>query len=582
MGLPEETLARMTLQEKAGQMIQAYWAFVQPQDVIDLALGSVLFNEGATPAVWRGLTESFQDAAKTAKVALLLTATDAVHGVGMMPEATIFPHNAGLGQIEDEELIEELAKITSIEMDAVGLNWNLAPCAAVCQNAGWGRSYESLSSDSNRVARRIAALVRGFQSSGRVLACSKHFAGDGACDRQSGSPLWDRGDNTMDEEGFEDQLAAFTSSIPGVGSMMAAFNRVHGVECHGNRHLLTDRLRYDFGFQGFVISDWDGVARVPGADAEERVSLAVNCGVDMIMATGQHPFDAPGTHATLLACVEKGLITMERIDEAVLRILTAKDSIGLLDFTRPRGPDLDVIGQAEHQRVARKAVKASTLVLKSGALPLTSGREVLVVGTCANNSGRQSGGWTYGWQGNDGNVMGGLSMLEAMEQRVSVSQNMATTKAKVALIVTGERPYSEGVGDTDDVNVPAQDLSLIREAKTKGLKVVLLNLAGRCLCMPEDIHESLDGLVYCPLPGPNADPVIDVLFEDLALRVGGAALSKPWLKTPSKQLLSEELERYYDVGYTLTKVPAPRGWVRPLAFVVLGTAVAVFALSKFP
>ena len=413
-------LARMTLEQKVGQMVQPDIRSVTPDDVRKYRLGSVLNGGGAFPgenkhasvADWVALADRFYDASMdTANGALaipIIWGTDAVHGHNNVIGATLFPHNIGLGAANDPDLMERIGAATAREVAATGLDWTFAPVVAVVRDDRWGRTYESYSEDPEIVRTYADRFVRGLQGApgsrefldpSHVLATAKHFIGDGGT-----ADGVDRGDTAVSEadllrihgQGYVAAIAA------GVQTVMVSYNSWNGLKVHGHQHLLTDVLKKQMGFDGIVVSDWDGVDEVQGC-SKDKCAQAINAGIDMVMV----PTDWRNFLTNTLDQVRAEKIPMARIDDAVTRILRVKYRAGLFERGRPSSRPLankrELIGAPEHRELARQAVRKSLVLLKNerGVLPLRRKSHVLVVGDGADNVSKQSGGWTLTWQGTE-------------------------------------------------------------------------------------------------------------------------------------------------------------------------------------
>jgi beta-glucosidase len=519
----DDLLSRMTLDEKIGQMTQADSGALRAGDVARLRLGSVLSGGSSeapdiTARGWRAFVDAFQKEALTTRLGIpILYGIDAVHGHNNVRGAVIFPHNIGLGATRNPKLIEEVARITALEVSATGMHWTFAPCIAVPQDDRWGRTYEGFGETTELATLLGPAAIRGFQGPdmsrpGRVLATAKHFVGDG------GTALGvDRGNTAGDErtlqqihmEGYRAAIAA------GVGSIMVSYNSWNGQRMHGHRRLLTDVLRGELRFDGLLVSDWDGIDALAG-DRVADVEQAINAGIDMVMA----PNSAPEFIAALTRNVTDGKVSMARIDEAVRRILTTKFRLGL--FERPFGDAslLNTVGSPEHRAVARQAVRESQVLLvnRARALPLDpNAAHIAVGGKAADDIGLQSGGWTISWQGSRGPITPGTTVLAAIRKaapRAKVTHapdGHIARDAKVAVIVIGEEPYAEMKGDRRDLALDPANVAAVRNAKAAGVPVIVVLFSGRPLIL-EPILDQVDALIAAWLPGSEGDGIADVLF----------------------------------------------------------------------
>ena len=519
-----DLLARMTLDEKIGQMTQAdSGSLKDPAEVAQLLLGSVLSGGDSeppdvSPRGWLTMVEAYEKQALTTRLRIpIIYGIDAVHGHGNVRGATIFPHNIGLGCSRNAKLVEEVNRITAREVAATGIHWNFAPCIAVPQDERWGRTYEGFGETPELAVLLGPPAVRGLQGAdlstpGRVLATAKHFVGDGGT--RGGV---DRGDTAGDEAALRAlHMAGYVAAIKaGAGSIMVSFNSWNGEGMHGHKRLLTDVLRGELGFQGLLVSDWNGVDELPG-ERDENVEQAINAGIDMVMA--------PDTYREFITSlkknVEAGRVPLSRIDDAVRRILITKLRLGL--FERPFGEPslLGEVGSAEHRAVARQAVRESQVLLvnRGNVLPLASNlSRIAVAGKAADDIGLQSGGWTISWQGASGPVTDGTTVLEAIRKaapRATVSHvrdGNVPRDSQVAVVVIGEQPYAEMKGDRAELTLDPDDVAAVRNARQAGVPVVVVLFSGRPLIL-EPILNHLDALIAAWLPGTEGDGIADVLF----------------------------------------------------------------------
>ncbi len=535
-----DLVRQMTLDEKIGQMTQPDQQFLKdPADVEALFLGSLLSGGDSDPptnsrADWRTLYERLQGRSLRTRLKIpLLYGVDAVHGHSNVLGAVIFPHNIGLGATRNPRLVEEISRITAKEIRATGINWTFAPCIAVPRDERWGRTYEGFAEDPVLVAQLGAAAVRGLQAGGLqdprgVLACAKHFAGDGGTtwgtgmpDAKSGKryPL-DRGDTRGDEATlrrlFIDPYIPAIQS--GVGSIMVTYNSWDGLKASGHRRLLTDVLKKELGFEGFLISDYDAIDELPG-DYRSDIRESVNAGMDMFMV----PEKYREFITTLKALVEANEVPMTRIDDAVTRILRVKAAMGLLapGWTVRVDPELErEFGSEAHRRVARQAVAESLVLLKNdgGRLPIAGARRIHVAGRNADDIGAQSGGWTITWQGQRGPVTTGTTILEGIRRaagpntQVTFAADGSGAKgADLAIVVVGEDPYAEFLGDRESLVLAEADQKAIAAASQAGVPVVTILISGRPVILGSAL-ESSAAVLAAWLPGSEGDGVADVLF----------------------------------------------------------------------
>jgi beta-glucosidase len=536
-------LARMTPEQKVGQLIQADIATISPDDLRHFPLGSIL-NGGnsapgddklAAPSEWLRLADRFYDASLAGPASAgipLLWGTDAVHGHSNIPGATIFPHNIALGATRDPQLIRRIGEVTALEVRVTGLDWAFAPTIAVAQDARWGRTYESYAQDPQLVRQCAEAMITGLQGSpgtsrfldaAHVLATAKHFLGDG--DTAAGK---DQGDSLVTERELRERDAAgyITAIGAGIQTIMTSYSSWHGLKMHGNRQLLTEVLKGRFGFDGLLIGDWNGHAQLPGCTAGD-CPAAVNAGVDVLMA----PDAWRELHGNLLAQTARGDISAARLDDAVRRVLRVKLRVGLdregRPSARPFAGDFALLGASEHRALARQAVRESLVLLKNRnrLLPLSPRARVLVAGDAADSLARQSGGWTIDWQGTEPNqafahgetIYAGIaSQVRASGGSVSLSANGDfTERPDVAIVVFGERPYAEFAGDVATLEYSPgdkHDLALLRRLQAQDIPVVAVFVSGRPLWVNAELN-ACDAFVAAWLPGPEGGGIADVLFR---------------------------------------------------------------------
>jgi beta-glucosidase len=568
----EDLLSRMTLNEKIGQMVQTERNFANVNAVIaDYFLGSILSGGGSTPgsntvADWVNMYNGMQNAALSTPLKIpIIYGVDAVHGHNNVYGATIFPHNIGLGCTGDSLLVFECARATASEVMATGLNWTFAPCIAVPRNIKWGRTYEGFGETPELQKMMAVAAVTGFQGDsvgtpGRILACAKHYVGDGGTANGT-----DRGNTVIDEAGLREiHLPGYIEAIEaGVGSVMVSFSSWNGALCHGHRYLVTDLLKGELGFEGFVVSDWEAVQYLNN-DFKTAIGMSVNAGIDMFMEPTR-PLEFIDHLRTL---VYAGTVPQSRIDDAVARILAVKFRLGLFEHPYAAMAHADSLGSEAHRAIAREAVRKSLVLLKNNnsLLPLskTEGR-ILVAGSKSHDMGTQCGGWTITWQGGSGPVTTGTTIYNAVKearngQNVVFSASGSTTEeVTLAIVVVGETPYAEGQGDSAKPQLSAADKSVIANVQQLNIPYVILLLSGRPLILDEVIGEA-DALVACWLPGTEAGGIADVLFGDYDFT---GKLSHTWPSSISQEPINwgdatyQPLFPYgYGLSYAQNEVPS--------------------------
>ena len=527
-----DLLGRMTLAEKIGQMTQAERGAVQdPADIAVYGLGSLLSGGGSapasnTPAGWADMTDQFQKVALSGRLGIpLLYGSDAVHGHNNLLGAVLYPHNIGLGATRDQGLVARIARATAEDMAATGVNWTFSPCLCVVRDVRWGRSYESFGERPDLVAR-MSSAVGGYQgqpgSRGRVLATAKHFLGDGGTAYGSSATedyLLDQGDTRLIEAQLRAlHLPPFQAAIQaGVGSVMVSFSSWNGVKMHAQTRLISGVLKGELGFQGFVVSDWAGVDQI-APDYALAVRTAINAGIDMVMV----PNDYRRFVQTLTGEVRAGRVRVERIDDAVTRVLTQKFRFGL--FERPLADRSFAASAllAAHRALAREAARQSLVLLKNDrVLPISSTvKRILVTGSSADDLGRQLGGWSVTWQGKGGRTTSGTTILEGIRARagsgVKVDHLETLTAARargydLGVVVVGETPYAEGQGDISDLSLNTADAQSINTV-CKAVKCLVIVVSGRPLLLTGELP-GIGALVAAWLPGTEGGAgVADAIF----------------------------------------------------------------------
>jgi beta-glucosidase len=503
-------------------------------DIQRYFLGSVLSGGGSDPSPdnsagsWLKLSSEVQSwALKTRLKIPLIYGIDAVHGHNNVDGAVIFPHNIGMGATRNPALVERAARVTAEEVAGTGIRWGFAPCVAIARNERWGRTYESFGESPELVSELGAAEVSGLQGgqpgdSTSVLACAKHFLADGGT--QNGV---DRGNTVCDEATLRKiYLPPYIAAIKaGVGSIMVSYSSWNGRKMHGNQYLLTEVLKGELGFKGFLVSDWAAIDEMSD-DYRRDIETSINAGLDMIMIP-----NGPGQHnsyvqfITLLGeLVKEGRVPQARIDDAVRRILRVKFQMGLFNDPQTDKALTAAIGSSEHRQVARECVEQSLVLLKNvnQTLPLSKSLKRLhVAGAGADDLGIQCGGWTIGWQGSAGQtIRGGTTILAAIRQavapgcKITYSADGANAEgADAVVVVVGEEPYAEMKGDRRDLRLSAKDAAVVTKAKAAGAPIITVLLSGRPLILESALDES-DALLAAWLPGSEGEGVADVLFGD--------------------------------------------------------------------
>ncbi len=567
-----DLLSRMTLDEKIGQMVQAdSGAVANPADVQKYALGAMLSGGNSkppenNPAAWSKMVGEYESwALKTRLKIPLLYGIDAVHGHNDVVGTVIFPHNIGLGATHDPALVEQAERVTALEMAGTGIRWSFAPCIAVAQDERWGRTYESFGQSPGLVSEMAAAAVQGFQGrelsdrNDSVLACAKHFIGDGGTEDGV-----DQGNTVCDEATLRKLfLPPYRAAIrAGVESIMVSYSSWNGTKMHANKYLLTGVLKQELGFNGFLVSDDAGIDQI-SPDYQVAIETAVNAGLDMAMI----PRGPDRTNnyiqfiQDLKASVAEGKVPLTRINDAVSRILRVKFEMGLFEHPYTDDPALTAaIGSVAHRQVARQCVRESLVLLKNEnrVLPLSKTlKHLVVVGEGADDLGMQCGGWTIAWQGGRGEVTtGGTTILAAIRRTVSPATTVTyapdaggITNADAVVAVVGELPYAEGKGNATELGLDPGAAALVAKAKASGAPVITILLSGRPLILGSALDNS-DVFLAAWLPGTEGQGVADVLFGDSKPT---GKLPREWPRT-GDQAAANDLtgEPLFPVGFGLT------------------------------
>lgn len=577
----QDLLARMTLEEKIGQMALVNKnSLKKTEDISKYYLGGVLSGAGAKPSVntaqgWLDMVSAMKNQATKSRLGIpILYGVDANHGHANVLGATVFPHAIGLGASQNSELVKDVAAATAEELKATGVNWSYSPSVDAPKDIRWGRVYEAFSDDPSLDARLGSAYVTGTQTVSAnqpdrsyVLATAKHFLGTGAM-------VWgksnhktfkiDQGKIVVDEQTLANEyLPPYKAVVEaGVSSVMVGLNQWGDKRIIDSNYLLTDKLKKELGFKGFVVSDWYGVYEYSRTSKYQANITTINAGLDMAML----PYNYKAFLADVRKAVQQGSISQSRIDDAVSRILYQKFKAGLFE-SAPDSNSLVNVGSDKHRLLARQAVALSAVLLKNenSLLPLPKNNEhILVAGSGADNVGRQSGGWTVEWQGVDGNWMpGGTSILQGIRQGVSHPNDVdykqdasfATgTKANIAIAVVGEKPYAEGRGDNPNPTLDKADKLIIKRLRALSDKLIIVTISGRPLLMNDEIKQA-DSVIASWLPGSEGDGVADVLFGNQRFT---AKLPLPWPSSLQQIPINfngtttDRTKLLYDRGFGLT------------------------------
>ncbi len=576
----DEILPKLTLEQKVGQVIQADNASVTPEEVKEYRLGSVLSGGNSAPGplpyagtnTWLEMADNYFNASidpEGVEIAIpCIWGIDAVHGHANLSGAIVFPHNVGLGATNNPDLIEEIARITAHELTVSGHDWTFAPTLAVPQDLRWGRSYEGFSERPEIIksyADRIVIGLQGrmqsedFMGPGRVISSAKHFLADGATEKGV-----DQGDALISEEELITIHAAgyYSAISAGVQTVMASFSSWHGRKLHGDKELLTDVLKGQLGFNGFVVGDWNGHGQVPGCTNTD-CPQSLNAGLDMYMA----PDSWKELYKSTLRHVKDGTIPMSRLDDAVRRILRVKIASGIFEkgapSTRENAGNEALLGLPQHREIARQAVRESMVLLKNNknVLPIDPSKKVLVIGDGAHSISKASGGWTLSWQGTghtNEEFPNGESILQGIQKAVNTAGGIVIYDAEgnskeevdIVIAVYGEDPYAEFQGDRENLDfVPnGFDVEKLDEFIANGVPVVSVFLSGRPLWTNPEINRS-DAFVAAWLPGSEGGGIADVLFQTDSSYDFTGKLSFSW---PSTANAADKGAPLFEYGYGLS------------------------------
>ncbi|WUI02036.1 glycoside hydrolase family 3 C-terminal domain-containing protein [Spirillospora sp. NBC_00431] len=525
----DDLLARMSLDDKLGQMTQPERRFITPEEITRHRIGSVLSSGGSAPSPnraesWADMYDGLQRAALAGPLRIpLMYGVDAVHGHNTVVGATIFPHNIGLGASRDPALVRQIGAATAEEMAGTGVDWDFAPCLCVARDDRWGRTYESFG-EVPELPSMMTSLIEGLQGEklggpASVLATAKHFVGDGGTEGGV-----DRGDTKLSEEELRAvHLPPFREAVKrGVGSVMVSYSSWNGLKMHQNRYLVNDVLKRELGFTGFVVSDYNGIDEIDGEAgfSRDEVAAAINAGIDMVMV----PTQWRRFIDYLRDEVKDGDVPMSRIDDANRRILTKKFELGLFERPLADRSFLKTVGGAAHRGLARRAVAESQVLLKNDddVLPLDDDDKIFVAGGSADDIGMQSGGWTITWQGSPGPITPGTTILDGIRKAADTPASIAYSRDgsgvddsyDAAIAVVGEKPYAEYHGDRKgDLGLDPEDLKAIERLRAARVPVIVVLVSGR----PMDIAARLpgwDALVAAWLPGTEGGGVADVLYGE--------------------------------------------------------------------
>lgn len=533
----EDILTRLTLDQKAAQMVQGAVYNVSENMMKKNCYGSILstFGESSLNASeWKNLILKYQKAAMSSEAGIpYIYGNDAVHGVNTCEGTVIFPHNIGIGAANNKELTYQMGLAVANEAKLTGMLWSFSPCLSAAQDPRWGRTYESYSSETGIVTELGISYAKGLNDGG-ILPCAKHFFADGNVlygtgETQDGEKrLIDRGDAQLSDAEIQDSLKVYQAMIDaGVKTIMISHSSLNGIKMHANEKYIS-MLKNDMGFKGFIISDWDSIHNIPGDNLKEQTITAINAGIDMLMEDSQYE----ECRKYIVEAVNEGNISMDRVNDAVRRILTVKDEMGILDdpMMEKVTSEVSSVGSQEYRDLAKTLVEESLVLLKNdnSILPIKKGTKIFVTGPAANDVGVQCGGWTITWLGssdaeNNGHksIPEGKTILDGLNERSNeydltiITDPEKAADADMTLLCLGEKPYAEWKGDSADISITKElglddNANAIDLAKSLGHPTVTCIVAGRNVII-SDYMKQWDGIVMCYLPGSEGDGIANVL-----------------------------------------------------------------------
>jgi beta-glucosidase len=551
----EALLARMTLEEKVGQMTQLEIGMicdgsnqslkVNPakleKAIVKYGVGSILnvSGEALTIDKWHEIIGQIQQAAAKSRLKIpVIYGIDTIHGVNYTQGSTLFPQELGMAATWNPELTLRAAEIAAMETRASGIPWNFSPVLDLGRNPLWPRLYETFGEDPYLAKVLGIAMIRGYEGKNiaakdRVASCLKHYLGYSApLTGRDRTPAW-----IPELYLREYYLPMFQAAVAaGAQTVMVNSGEINGVPVHASRYLLTDVLRTELGFRGTVVSDWEDIKKMVSqhgvaADEKEATRIAINAGIDMSMVPSSYSFSD-----LLIALVKENRVPMTRINEAVRRILKLKYELGLFEAPTPDASLKASLGTAASREVALQAARESLTLLKNtnNLLPLAKGRKVLVTGPAADSLLPLNNGWTYTWQGTNENLypkdrptlLGAIRdkvgarnvdyvQGASLDKEVNIADAArAARNADVAIVCLGEGAYAETPGNIDDLTLSEAQLRLAEAVIATGKPVVLVLAEGR----PRIINRIADGtgaILMAYNPGNEGGQAIaDVLFGD--------------------------------------------------------------------
>jgi beta-glucosidase len=550
---------QMTLEEKVGQMTQITLAVIAKggwantdgtidatllkKAVLDYKVGSILNNTAHALSVetWRNIITQIQDETKNTKLKIpVIYGLDGIHGQTYTLGSTLFPHNLGMAATRNPELAIAVTKVAAKELRASGVRWNFAPVLDIGRQPLWSRFAETYGEDVYIGKTMGASVVKAYEEDGlrnttAVASCMKHFLAYSAS--RTGK---DRTPIYMSEiEMREYYLPQFRAAVKaGASTVMINSTEINGIPVHANKYLLTDVLRKELGFEGVIVTDWEDIKRLhtwhhTASTPREAVVHGINAGIDMSMVPSDFSF-----FDLLVEAVKKGEVKMDRIDDAVKRILLLKMKTGLFENAYPEPASFQNFGKSEYQTLALDVAHEAMTLLKNenNFLPLSKNKKVLVAGPSAQSISALNGAWSYTWQGKEEEwyPADSKTILQTITDKVGEA-NVITTTGKgydnplnfdattltnaaanvdVIVLCIGENAYAESPGNIADLALDSNQQVLAKAAYATGKPVILILTEGRPRFIT-NIEPQAKGILMAYWCGKkSAEAIADVLFGD--------------------------------------------------------------------
>jgi beta-glucosidase len=553
-----ELLSKMSIEEKIGQMTQMTVTSFEgtgKAGVFDMeklregiqkyAIGSILNvpNPGA-PSLkrWNEVIATIQkEATKTRLKIPVLYGIDAIHGSSYTAGATLFPQQIGIAATFNTEIARKGAEISAYETRAASIPWVFSPDLDMPRNPAWSRIWESFGEDAYLSTQMGAAMVNGFEgadvaSKYNVASCMKHYIGYGSTTTGK-----DRTPSIIPERVLRQfDLTIYQAAIKaGAKSVMVSSGEINGTPVHASKHLITDILKTELGFQGVVVTDWKDIiylhTRHKVAESNrDAVRISVLAGIDMSMVPEDYTF-----YTDLLDLVAKGEVPMSRIDDAVSRILRMKFELNLFENPISNAKDYPKFGSQEFIDVAYNAAAESITLLKNNAaiLPLNKSEKILVTGPTANSMKTLNGGWSYNWQGENSDTYAAdkMTILEALQNKIGAENvlyspgadlvnfddaaidkavQMAKKASKIILCL-GEKNYTETPGDISNLYLSPSQVKLALALSKVNKPIILILNEGRPRLI-SDFEDKMEAVIQCYLAGNEGGRALaDILYGDV-------------------------------------------------------------------